>query len=253
MVRTLKFLRQKAQMGFRMGFLVCALLTAIALPVQAQSAPQVPAPQADHKPLPIITGTTTSSMDAPETNDQLEAYAHAPAIAKLSHQLGLSTNKGSTYFEDLNSGILVAVILYFLLKYLPGKYRARREKISQDLVEAHRATADAQERLNRIEQKLSSMGAEVDALRKQAAANSAGEEQRIHIAMEDERARIVRSAEAEISAAQAAAQRGLKRFAAELAVERAAEQIRLTEAGDRALVDTFLTDLAGELGARGKN
>lgn len=232
---------------------LCALIGAIAPPVRAQATSETPATQANHKPLPIITGTTTSSMDAPETNDQLEAYAHSPAIAKLSHKLGLSTNKGSAYFEDLNSGILIAAILYFLLKYLPGKYRARREKISQDLVEAHRATADAQERLSRIEQKLSSMGTEVDALRRQAAQNSAGEEQRIHLAMEDERARIVRSAEAEIGAAQAAAQRGLKRFAAELAVERAAEQVRLTEAADRSLVDTFLVDLAGELGARGRN
>lgn len=220
-------------------------------PPQAQQAGQ--GDQSSQKELPIITGTTKSSMDAPEKNDQLEQYAHSPAVKSMARRLGLSEDTGARVFEDLNSLILIAVILFFLLKILPAKFRARREKISLDLVEAQRATADAQERLSRIEQRLGAIGAEVDELRKQAETSVAAEEKRIQAQMEEERARIVRSAEAEISAAQAAAQRGLKRYAADLAVERASERVRLTEENDRSLVDSFLTDLAGELGTRGKN
>lgn len=237
---------------------MAALLLMAGMPLagvaqQANAATQANSAQKDKNELPIITGTTKSSMDAPESNDQLEQYAHSPAVKATARKLGLSEKTGSRLFEDLNSAILIAVILYFLLKFLPGKFRARREKISLDLVEAQRATADAQERLGRIEQRLGAMGAEVDELRRQAENSVALEEKRIQAQMEEERARIVRSAEAEIGAAQAAAQRGLKRYAAELAVERAGARVRLTEENDRSLVDSFLTDLAGELGTRGKN
>jgi F-type H+-transporting ATPase subunit b len=247
-----------AQAGGLLVFAMLPLLSMAQAAPRTQAAPQATAQsqqagQGDKKQLPIIAGTTESSMDAPEKNDQLEQYAHSPAVKSVAHKLGMSEDTGARLFEDLNSAILIGVILYFLLKYLPGKFRARREKISLDLVEAERATADAKERLNRIEQRLGAIGVEVDELRKQAETSVAAEEKRIQAQMEEERARIVRSAEAEISAAQAAAQRGLKRYAADLAVERASERVRLTEENDRSLVDSFLTDLAGELGTRGKN
>lgn len=205
------------------------------------------------KPLPITTGTSTSAMDSPETNNELESYTHSPAVASLSKHLGLSTNKGSRLFEDFNSAVLIAIILYYLLKILPSKFRAKRQAINHDLTDARRATEDAQQRLKAIEARLASLGGEVDALRQQAAESSKAEELRIHASIEEERKRILHSVETEIAATQANAERGLKRYASDLAVDRAAERLQLTPEGDRALIDEFLQGLAGRLGKQGQN
>ena len=209
--------------------------------------------QAGNKQLPITNGTTKTAMDSPDTNSDLESYAHAPAVQSLARHLGLSTNRASHLFEDFNSGVVILVVLYYLFKYLPGKFRARRERLDRELVEARAATADAQARLGQIETRLSSLGAEVEALRREAAGTAAAEHARMQAATEEERQRIVRTTETEIRAIQANAERGLKRYASDLAVDRAAERIRLTPDGDRAMIDEFLQSLAGEIGKRGQN
>ncbi len=186
-------------------------------------------------------------MDAPDTNSDLETYTHSPVVQAVARKLGLSTNRASRYLEDVNSGVLIAVLLYFLLKYVPGKLRAKREGIAHDLQRARQATADAEARLKRVEARLSSLDGEVEALRAQAAENGRREEQRIHASLEEERQRIVHSAEQDITAAQAAAERGLKRFASDLAVDRAVEQVRLTPETDQALVEEFLAGLGEQL------
>lgn len=231
----------------RLTRVMCAIFMVLALPLGAAMA------QEAKKPLPITTGTSTSAMDAPESNDELEAYTHSPAVASLARRLGFSTNKGSRLFEDFNSAILIAVILYYLLKILPGKFRAKRQAISHDLTEARQATEDAQQRLKAIEVRLASLGGEVDLLRQQAAESSKAEELRIHASIEEERKRILRSVETEIAATQANAERGLKRYASDVAVDRAAERLQLTPEGDRALIDEFLQGLAGQLGKQGQN
>ena len=91
------------------------------------------------------------------------------------------------------------------------------------------------------------MGSEVDALREQAAASGKAEEARIHASLEEERQRIIHSAEQEIAAAQAAAERGLKRFASDLAVDRAAERVQVTPESDQALIEEFLAGLGAQL------
>ena len=226
---------------------VCAVFMVLALSLNAASA------QGAKKPLPITTGTSTSEMDAPESNNDLETYTHSPAVASLAKRLGMSTNKGSRLFEDFNSGILIAIILYYLLKILPGKFRAKRQAISHDLTEARQATEDAQQRLQSIEVRLASLGSEVDALRQQAAESGRLEEARIHASIEEGRKRILHTVEVEIAATQANAERGLKRYASDLAVDRAAERLQLTPDGDRALVDEFLQGLAGQLSKQGQN
>lgn len=209
--------------------------------------------QAGTKQLPITTGTTKTAMDSPDTNSDLESYAHAPAVQSLARHLGISTNRASHYFEDFNSGVVILVVLYYLFKFLPGKFRERRERLARELVEARAATEDAQARLGRIETRLTTLGAEVEALRQQAGETAAAEQARMQAATEEERQRIVRTTEMEIRAVQASAERGLKRYASDLAVDRAAERIGMTPDSDRALIDEFLQSLAGEIGKRGQN
>ncbi len=244
-------------------FVLCAGV--IAAPGMAQASPvsggtQQPAgqqtaqqAQPQHKSLPITTGTKTTSMDAPEKNSELEQYTHSKVVQALARHLGMPTSEASRLFEDFNSGVLIAVILFFLFRRVPGIFRAQRRTIEHDLIEARRATADAEERLRAVELRLAGLHGEVEALRNQALENNRHEEERVHASLEEERQRIVRSAQADIHAAQAAAERGLRRYASDLAVDRAAERVRLTEEGDRMLVDGFLQDLAGAIGKRGQN
>ncbi len=226
---------------------ICSLAAMFALlSAWAQAQPSSPAQQ-ERAPLPITTGTGTSAMDAPDTNSDLETYTHSPVVQAAARKLGLTTNQASRYFEDFNSGVLIAVLLYFLLKYVPGKLRGKREGIAHDLQRARQATADAEARMQRVEARLRSLDGEVEALRMQAAENGRREEARIHASLEEERQRIIHSAEQEIAAAQAAAERGLKRYASNLAVDRAAERVRLTPETDRALIEEFLTGLGEQL------
>lgn len=227
-------------LSFNKMFAVCLLsLGLLTVPAAAHGQ--------QHRHEPIITGTQQSSMDAPETNNELEEYEHSPMVAKVGHVFGIPPAKASRWFEDLNSGILIAAILFVLFRILPAKFRSKRETIARELVEAHKATEEAQARLARIEGRLAALGKDVDELRVHAAEMGQHDEARIKASMDEERERIVRTAEAEIAAAQANAERGLKRFASDLAVERAAARVQLTPEGDQALMDEFLQGLAGEL------
>ncbi|RRA48572.1 hypothetical protein [Acidipila sp. EB88] len=232
--------------------LLCPLVPAITAHAQAtaQTAPQ-PTSHLQHDPQ--TTGGPATKMEGGVPEEGLEQYTHSSTVAAIAKHLGVSTAQAARYFEDFNSGVLILVILYFLVKLLPGKFRAKRQGITKDLESARQQTADAQERLGRIERQLQSIGTEVDALRQQAAASSHRDEIAMQQALETERQRIVRAAQAEIQAAQATAERGLKRYASDLAVDRAAERVQLTTEGDKALVDEFLQGLAGELGKRGQN
>ncbi len=209
--------------------------------------------QGGNKPLPPTNGTSQTRMDAPENNKELESYTHSAMVQRLARRMGISTDQASRYFEDFNSGVLILAILYYLLKYVPGKLREKREGIDRDLAQARAAGAEAQERMKRVERKLASLGGEVEALRRQAAESSKADQEHIHSALEAEKQRIVRQAEAEIAAAQANAQRGLKRYASDLAVERAAGRVELSPENDRVMVDRFLRDLAGQIGKEGRN
>ena len=207
-------------------------------------APGAAHAQQPHKHLPIITGTQQSSMDAPETNKDLEEYEHSPMVAKVGHVFGLKPARASRWFEDLNSGLLIAAILFVLFKFLPAKFRAKRETIARELVEARKATEEAQERLAKIEGRLAALGKDVDELRQHAAEQGKHDEARIKASMDEERERIIRMAEAEIAAAQANAERGLKRFASDLAVE-ARGCPRAADSGRRSGADGRVSARAG--------
>ena len=209
--------------------------------------------QGGNKQLPPTNGTSQSRLDAPESNRQIEEYTHSPMVARIARDLGITTDEASRIFEDFNSGVLILAILYYLLKYVPGRLRAKREGVDRELAEARAATAGAGERMRRVEQQLASLGGEVESLRREAAAAARTEQERLQAALEEEKGRIVRVAELEIAAVQANAERGLKRYASDLAVERAAQRVQLNPDGDQAMVDAFLRDLAGQIGKKGRN
>lgn len=185
-------------------------------------------------------------VDAPETNQELEAFRHAPAVRSLADHFHVSVEFMAKLLEDLNSAILIAAILWFLLQTVPKMYRRRTETLRKQLFDARMATSEANEKLVAIEERLSKLGAEIDEIRHQTERDSASDEKRIQESLEAEKQRLVSTVEQEIEAAGAAARRGLKKYAASLAVERAMAELRLSEDDDRALVRSFGSDLRGE-------
>ncbi len=163
------------------------------------------------------------------------------------------TETAAKIFEDFNAAIIWIAIIWFLVKFLPKAFRQRSETIQKELVEARSATEDARQRLSAVEARLAKLDSEIEAIRKQTEHDSVEDEKRIKAALEEERKRIIHSAEQEIEAFGAAAQRDLKHLAADLAVERALQRIHLGADADRILVQNFAADLASTQSKGGKN
>jgi F-type H+-transporting ATPase subunit b len=185
-------------------------------------------------------------IDAPETNKELEAFRHSPAVQALARYAHVSVEFMAKLLEDINSGVLILAILWFLLRTVPKVYRKRSTTLQKQLFDARSATTEANERLTVVEERLSKLGIDIEAIREQTAREASADEKRIHDALEIEKERIVASVEQEIEAAGAMAKRELKKYAAELAVDRAASELRLTLDDDRTLVRSFGKDLRGE-------
>jgi F-type H+-transporting ATPase subunit b len=230
----------KPTLKFRIAPLLLALPLMFLLSVPAKALAQENAqPAAANAPSP-------QHMDEPETPAQMEAFRHSDAVKSVARHLHLSVETTATIIQDLNSGILIALILWFLLRYVPKAFRKRNENLQKKLVEARLAAAEANERLAKVEERLSKLGIEIEAIREQTERDMTNDEKRIQEALEAERQRMVASAEQEIDAAGAAAQRELKKFAAQLAVNRARQEIHLSLEEDRALIRTFGENLKGE-------
>lgn len=182
---------------------------------------------------------------AHETHSENEEFRHSAAVKAIARFAHIDVETAAKIFEDLNSGILIAAILAFLLKVLPKAFRSRTDTLQKQLVEARLATTQANERLAVVEERLSKLDNEIESVRQQAERESVEDEKRLHASLEAERQRIIASAEQEIEAAGAAVRRELKNFAAELAVERASRKIQLTAEADRLLVRSFGENLAG--------
>jgi F-type H+-transporting ATPase subunit b len=176
----------------------------------------------------------------------MEAFRHSAAVQSLARILHLSTESTARIIEDLNSGILIGAILWFLVRFVPKAFRKRNETLQKQLLDARLAAAEANERLAVVEDRLSKLGIEIDTIREQTERDMVNDEKRIQESLETERQRIIASAEQEIDAAGAAAQRDLKKFAAQLAVNRARQEIRLSPEDDRALIRSFGENLKGE-------
>ena len=103
-------------------------------------------------------------------------------------------------------------------------------------------TEDANARLSAVEAKLASLDDQIAQFRAEVERESLGDEARIKAALEEERARIVQSAEQEIGQAAALARRGLRNFAAGLAIDQATRELNMTAETDRALIREFVAE-----------
>jgi len=229
----------KLTLKARIAPFVLALSLLFLLPLPARALAQ-------DAPQPAANAPSPQHMDEPETHAQLEAFRHSDAVKSLARHLNLSVDTTAVIIQDLNSAILIGLILWFLLRVVPRAFRKRNENLQKKLVDARLAAAEANERLAKVEERLSKLGVEIEAIRQQTERDMVNDEKRIQESLEAERQRIIASAEQEIDSAGAAAQRDLKKFAAKLAVDRARQQIHLSVDQDRDLIHAFGENLKGE-------
>jgi F-type H+-transporting ATPase subunit b len=209
--------------------------------------------QSDAAPQQATSATTAPAEKARAEGDSNEEFRHAPKVEAIARIFHVSTETAAEIFEDLNSGILIFAILFLLFKLVPKAIRARTATIQKQLIDARSATEIANERLSAVEAKLARIGDDIEAIRLQTEREMVEDEKRIKQSLEDERQRIVQSAEQEIASAGAAAQRGLKRFAAGLAIDSATRRIQITAESDKELIERFGADLARQFSKGERN
>ena len=201
--------------------------------------------------------TASSAAQTPEKSevevDENDAYVHSPMVKKMGAMVGMDAERSATVFQLANFAVLALLLGWAAVKFLPSILRGRTETIQKNLVDARTATEEARGRLGAVEERLSRMDGEIAAMRAQAEQDSAADEQRIKSAIEDEKNRILASAEQEIAAATMHAQKQLQHHAANLAIEQAARKLVVSAETDRLLVQSFANRLAGDDSKKGQN
>ena len=195
--------------------------------------------------------STTPQAQKPATVlNETDAYRMSPTVVKLGGALGMKPETAANVFTIFNIVVLFAAVGYGLVKILPKTFRARSSSIQKSLVDARTATEEATARLNSVEDRLSKLDGQIDAMRAQAEADGLRDEQRIKASVEDEKARIIAAAEAEIQSATTLARREIQKLAAELAIDQAARKLVVTPETDRQLVESFASRLGTDAGSK---
>jgi F-type H+-transporting ATPase subunit b len=223
-------------------FLLAVLAAGVATAPLRLAAQQQPAAQGVNSA--AATSATTAEQPKADSDEEKQTKAfrlEGPLVKATSNALHISVETTARIFEFTNFAIIFLAIAIPLFKLLPAMLRKRSKTLSESLESARKMTEDANARLSAVEAKLASLDDQIAQFRAEVERESAGDEARIKAALEEERARIVQSAEQEIDQAAAIARRGLRHFAADLAVDQAARQLNLTAETDRALIAEFAT------------
>ena len=180
--------------------------------------------------------------------DEEKQYRESPMVTKLGSFIGMKPAQASTAFTVTNLLILLAGVGFMLVKSLPKTFKSRSAGIQKQIVDARVATEEARTRLSSVEERLSKLDEQIATMLTTAEADAAKEEQKMRAAIEDEKKRILDSANTEIQSATLNARRELQKYAAELAVNQAASKLVVTPEADRFLIEGF----AGRLETLGK-
>lgn len=147
-----------------------------------------------------------------------------------------------------NFALLAGTLFYLLRSPLAVYLAGRSTQIRERLVKASdmRTTAAAEQAA--IAEKMKSLPAELDALRKAGAEEVAAEETRIRQAAEAERDRLLEVTRRDIGTQLKLAERALMKQAADLAVKVASERVKttITDADQIRLVDRYLVQVGSD-------
>ncbi len=225
--------------GWVLSLVLLGSVCAVPGTLRAQAGPQQPGPGASEKSTPVNTVPEKREQE----KDENDAFRHSAMVGKMGRMVGMNPEQAATAFEVLNFVVLAVGLGFLAVKLLPQAFRDRNSAIQRHLVDARTATEEAGARLSAVESRLSKLDDEIAAMRRQIEADTVREEQRMKAAIEDETAKILAAADAEIQSATATARRELQRHAAELAIEHAAQRLVITAETDRLLVQGFAQQL----------
>ena len=147
--------------------------------------------------------------------------------------------------KGINFAILIGALVYFLRTPLATYLSSRSGQIRQDLVNAEQMKTAAAAQLADIQQKMSTLPGELEALRRQGAEDVKSERARIAGAAEHERTRLLDQTRREIDMRLRVAKRELTEHAAHLAVQVAEQRIKraITPDDQIRLVDRYASQL----------
>src|SRR5579864_9102817 len=172
-----------------------------------------------------------------------DAIRHSPSVHWLARHTGMSDDHVYWISIGLNFAIIFLFMAWVLRKFLPGYFQGRTSMIQKGMEEARKASEEARQRLSDVEGRLSRLDSEIASMQRDAEKNGRAEAERIQSAGEEERRRIVASAEQEIDMTANAARRELKAYVAELAIELAEKKIKVSKDTDAALVRAFTSQM----------
>ncbi len=221
-----------------LGFLVIGMGTSVW--IHAQQAPDQSQNQSDQN----MTPGRQLAQESREAAGENAEFKHSASVRLIARLTGLNPEQSYWFCVILNFAVVAALIVWAWNKRVPEMFRARTAGIHTAMIEAHKASEEARQRLGEIEVRLSRIDQEIEAMRAAAAKEVASEEARIKAAAEEEARNIVQGAQQEIAAAARAARRQLAAHAADLAVGLAQKQIRIDAGTDQALVRNFASELA---------
>ncbi len=178
---------------------------------------------------------------------QVVEPAHAPVQSETHGEGGAEHGSPivQTIARLLNFGILVGALVYYLRAPIAAHLSSRDEQIRRDLVTASDMRAAATVQLAGIEARMSALPGELDALRRQGAADVESEKARISEAAVQERNRLLDHTRRELDMRLRVAKRELTEHAARLAVQIAEQRIRRTITPDDhvRLIDRYASQL----------
>lgn len=144
-----------------------------------------------------------------------------------------------------NFVILAAGAGYLLSKHLPPFFKSRTGDIQKDITEAQATKLAADKRAAEMDERLNSLGAEIEKFRAHSRIEMEREAARIRQETAHQIEKLQKQAEQEIESAATIASRELHAYASKLSLDLAEQRIRTrldapTEAG---LIDDFTKDL----------
>lgn len=229
----------------RIALLACfALLCAFAV---AQEKPATPAPESEKKVDAAQASDKTAETKEPEGEKDDEAqFKESASVKKLAGWLGLRVTQAFWLSTLLNFAVIAGLIFFGMKSSLPKMFRERTSAIQRGIEEARKASTESAAKLKDIESRLAKLDQNIASMKIQAEQDAAAEDRRLRAATEDEKNKILQTAEQEITSASNMARRDLKQYAAELAVALAEKRITVDDAADKNLVREFAAQLDGD-------
>jgi F0F1-type ATP synthase membrane subunit b/b' len=211
--------------------LLLLLFTAAASGVVSAQGHEPAKPQ-DAAALPTAKGAEPVEHGAAHGEAGAEAHGSEHAVRDTIARL-------------FNFAILVGALTYFLKTPIAGYLAGRSAQIRQGLVTAAEMRKTATAQLAEIQQKLSALPAELDALKVRGEEDVRAEKARMAQAAAAERERLIEQTRREIDMRLRLARRELTEYAAELAVAVAEERITrtITPEDQLRLVDRYASQL----------